>query len=244
MQSSNFLAALFLACAIHGLLAALLLITPPLIPERQDKSIPVLLVSSQKAAIKQQTSQSQPNRVEERITTQGLSDFTEIQSTTDKITSPVRKLTDAPELPSFSSPSRKQANRSQKNSSGIKELFSQDKTSVANHIQQLSNSDLPPLSNYELSLLQKLAVNELYNDYPKVLENNKKDRIDFTIEMILFANGAIKTARIFKSSEIDAVDQLAIQTAYNASPFDRPPQKDSDKGFRYLIPISYQNQKP
>jgi len=244
VQSLNFTIAFFLACALHALLAVLLLIAPPLIPEREDKSIPVLLVSSDRANIKQQTTQ-QPKSVkqqEERVTTQGQSRFTEAHQLSQEPSQQSQiQATSTPTMPTLSSPLRTQSNRSNNSSSGLRNLFSQERAQASSQITQLSNSDLPPLGDYELSLLQRLAANELYQDYPKVLANNKRERIDFSVEIILFANGAIKTAKIIESSNIDAVDQLAIQTAYNASPFDRPPEEDIEKGFRYLIPISYQN---
>lgn len=110
---------------------------------------------------------------------------------------------------------------------------------MQNEIRQVSTKSLNELSDYEIQLLQRLARNELYDSFHRVMDRFNQDTVGYTISLILFPNGAIKNAQIKESSSIPEIDQLAIKSAYQASPFPKPPGKDINFDFKYDIPIIY-----
>ena len=120
-------------------------------------------------------------------------------------------------------------------------IFSKQKNKekLQNELRQISTNSLEELTEYEILLLQKLAQNELYDDFHPVMEKNKQTDIRYTITLQLFSNGAIKNAKISNSSKIKEIDRLAIKTAFSASPYPKPPKEDINKGFKYNIPIIY-----
>ncbi|MFT6905018.1 MAG: TonB family protein [Oleiphilaceae bacterium] len=125
---------------------------------------------------------------------------------------------------------------------GLQDIFSKQdsKQTKTENKQKISTQALEELSQYEIQLLQKLAEDELYDEFHPVMSKNKQTNINYVISLNLFANGAIKSATIRQSSNIPEIDQLAIKAAYLASPFPKPPKEDINNNFKYDIPIIYQ----
>ncbi len=134
-----------------------------------------------------------------------------------------------------------QNNQSANALQGLQDIFSNKtpKPSPSKNTQQISTKSLEQLTSYEISLLQKLARNELYDNFHSVMAKNQQSQIEYIISLHLFPNGAIRNASIIESSNIEEIDQLAIKVAYAASPFPKPPTDDISKNFRYDIPIIY-----
>tara|TARA_R110001592_G_scaffold33316_2_gene115591 strand:+ start:6027 stop:6830 length:804 start_codon:yes stop_codon:yes gene_type:complete len=129
---------------------------------------------------------------------------------------------------------------------GLQDIFSNKviKLDPINNKQQIATKSLEQLNQYEIQLLQKLAKDELYDEFHPVMSKNKQTNISYIITLNLFTNGAIKNATIRQSSNIQEIDELAIKAAYLASPFPKPPPEDINRSFKYDIPIIYQKAAP
>ncbi len=146
-----------------------------------------------------------------------------------------------PEAPTlFTLPSSTHSNPSSA-FEGLQNIFSKthNKNRPQNEVQQISSQSLDQLSDYEIQLLQKLAKKELYDAFHQVMQRYNQEKVDYTVTLYLFPNGAIKNATLKESSNIKEIDQLAIQAAFQASPFPKPPAKDIANNYQYDIPIIY-----
>ena len=147
-----------------------------------------------------------------------------------------------PDTPKLNTPVVPRNNNPASAFEGLQNIFSRNKNieTSQNAIQQFSTKSLNDLSDYEIQLLQRLARNELYDGFHRVMEHFNQDKVGYTISLILFPNGAIKNAQIKESSSIPEIDQLAIKSAFQASPYPKPPSADIAIDFKYDIPIIYQ----
>lgn len=121
----------------------------------------------------------------------------------------------------------------------LRSLFKQNPTNSTAPVEQISTKTVSELSDYEKTLLTQLSKDTLYDNFHPVMMHNTKTQVDYVLSLRLFKNGAIRSASLIKSSGIPEIDQLAIQTAYQASPFPRPPDEDAAMEYRYQIPIIY-----
>jgi len=145
-----------------------------------------------------------------------------------------------PSSPSIALPQSTQQFRAQTASEGLRSMFETKQENKAS-INQISTRKAPTLSPYQIELLNTLSNRKaLYDRYHRIMDLEGKSTFEYEIELALFANGAIKNARIIRASGIPKIDELAIEAAYNASPFPKPPAQDIQTGFRYRIPIAYQ----
>lgn len=141
--------------------------------------------------------------------------------------------------PSVSVPTRAPQQRNTPNQQQLRSLFQQTATDQTAPIEQISTKSVAELSDYEKALLTQLSQESLYDEFHPVMLYNTKTQVDYILSLRLFKNGAIRSATLVKSSGIAEIDQLAIQSAYQASPFPAPPAKDSAIEYRYQIPIIY-----
>jgi len=146
----------------------------------------------------------------------------------------------APEFPSRNTNKQSQTSRAKRANQGMVNIFKKQKTTA--QVQQISTKQHKELTDYEISLRSILSRAVFYDQFHKFIEakgkNNKE--VNFEVTLILLPNGAIKNAKITRSSGIKEIDILAKQNAYKASPYPRPPAKDMQKGFRYSIAITHQ----
>jgi TonB family protein len=224
---------ILLAFVFHIFLYTALMSFWPSAPKR-DLTIPVvMLTESTRGSIASERSvQSAPDN-EEILTTISESEVlanTAKQRTNNNQTS---KATKQQKL--------YQQQRQQKAGRNLKELFSNQRvTETQAEVKQLSTKNTQELSEYQQTLIRHMVRAELYDQFHQYLINKEEQRIDYEIELRLMNNGAIRSARIVSSSGFTKLDELAITTAYNASPYPRPPRKDATKGYRYTIPVGYQ----
>lgn len=104
-----------------------------------------------------------------------------------------------------------------------------------------SDPKLPPLSDYEKILLEKLVQSQHYDNQYPISQLSGVHKLQLEIQ--LHASGAIKNASIKTSSNNKKLDQAAIRAALSASPYPPPPMTDAHKGFRYNIHILYDPKK-
>lgn len=246
----RFYIALFGAVLSHSILFLFLFLYAPSI-ELERKTIPFQLISNDNAGqTSNKASMSQSENAlaaQEFLRTLNESRFeklirknTQSASQTNN-TNSIFKPNSADENPFKHQPTFKQNNNSSSALQGFQNIFSKQKNKekLQNELRQISTNSLEELTEYEILLLQKLAQNELYDDFHPVMEKNKQTDIRYTITLQLFSNGAIKNAKISNSSKIKEIDRLAIKTAFSASPYPKPPKEDINKDFKYNIPIIY-----
>ncbi|TDT38481.1 TonB family protein [Halospina denitrificans] len=87
-------------------------------------------------------------------------------------------------------------------------------------VTRLSREDTRNLSDYEIQLWEKIAGEIRYEAALGDLEEPRA----VTLELRLMGNGALRRARIRKSSGSEALDSLGRQAALAASPFPEPPE--------------------
>ena len=251
MNHAVFPASIFFALCIHGALFFFINLLFSLPEPEPKRSIPVTLRSTEVAAskaskakqVKQETQSSKSREVIDSDTSSQFKTTTSKQLAQEQSKGskahkkPKQSKPDIPALPSFSS---SQASRAQKARQGGREMFEAKDIEQISEIKQISTEELPPITDYELTLIQHMVKAELYDRFHPIMANAKKESIGYILKLNLFANGAIKKASIRQSSGISQIDQLAIQAAYNASPFPRPPKADLGKNFTYMIPITYE----
>lgn len=140
----------------------------------------------------------------------------------------------------------KQADRTQQQHNPLNDmanLFKQQK--IDNQVAIISsNPNLPPLSNYEKQLLQKLVQSQYHDRQYPISKLSRAHELQLEIQ--LHESGAVRNARIIESSKNLQLDKGAIRAALAASPYPEPPTLDRSNGFRYLIHIRYEpdNHKP
>ncbi len=240
-----------IVCAIllHVIIALIAQAALTLSPQKNQRSIPVLLVSDsrqQQIQSTAKTTKAESSRSSKNlVSTSGESSYN-ISSSENPVkgsggnsTKPKpRTNSDTPTWSDVKMPELSQSSRAQRAETGLRNLFAQSKT-ADNTIRQQSSSEKPILSEYEILLIQRLSDASLYDRYHHLMDTHQKESFGYTIELVLFPNGAIKNAKIIESSSIAQLDELAKTTAYNASPYPRPPESHRHFGFKYLIPIEY-----
>lgn len=246
----RFYIALFGAVLSHSILFLVLFLYAPSI-ELERKTIPFQLISNDTAgqsSNKNSMSQSENAlAAQEFLRTLNESKFEKLikkntqSSPQINNTNSIFKPNSIDENPFIHQPIFKQSNNSSSALQGLQNIFSKQKNKerLQNEIRQVTTNSLEELTEYEIRLLQKLAQNELYDDFHPVMERNKQADIRYTITLQLFSNGTIKNAKISKSSNIKEIDSLAIKSAFTASPYPKPPKEDINKDFKYSIPIIY-----
>lgn len=246
----KFYIALFGSVILHSFLFLLLFIVfPNFIPEK--KTIPFQLISNERLGNHSNSSQLSKSEnalaAQEFLRTLNESTFEQlIRTNTKKSNTNSEKPSPFKPTPQSDTASLNQGQFLQNKNNpnvfeGLQNIFSrkpiqQEKSSST---QQLTTKALEELSEYEIQLLQRMAKNELYDKFHPVMKKHEQDRINYVITLHLFPNGAIKSAKIKNSSNIDEIDNLAINAAYLASPFPKPPSEDIKKSFLYEIPIVY-----
>tara|TARA_R110001592_G_scaffold175466_3_gene414663 strand:- start:8336 stop:9139 length:804 start_codon:yes stop_codon:yes gene_type:complete len=247
----RFYLALFCSVIFHSIILLLLFVLFPSF-ELERKTIPFQLISNDRRGQKSDATQLSKSEnalaAQEFLRTLNESTFEQlIRKNTEKASknsdtfSPFKQ-----DIPDDTAVINNLAFQNSSNSSsafqGLQDIFSKRdiKQDSTKNKQQISTTSLEQLNQYELQLLQKLAEDELYDEFHSVMAKNKQTNISYIITLHLFANGAIKNASIRQSSNIQEIDLLAIKTAYLASPFPKPPAKDINKHFKYDIPIIYQ----
>jgi len=244
--------AIFSAIILHSAVATLLvLLDIPIIAEK-EKTIPITLISANR-----HSSTSQTQNLSKSDNTQAAQAYLatlneslfkkettfDQKSDSGKEQTPNNKPqhnTHTPDFPTIGTITRSQSSASKQTLQGLQNIFANKYLKSQNTRQQISTKAIEQLSDYELELLNKLARDELYDPFHQVMKAKNKDRVDYVITLILFSNGAIKSAHIKSKSGIEEIDKLAKLTAFRASPFPAPPKKDHNNGYKYDIPIIYQ----
>lgn len=147
------------------------------------------------------------------------------------------------QTPLVSIPTNSSLHHKAPNQQQLSSMFQQTATNQTETTNQLATKSAPELSDYEKALLTKLSQETLYDEFHPLMLYNTKTQVDYILSLRLFNNGAIRSATLVKSSGIAEIDRLAIQTAYQASPYPAPPAKDAAIEFRYQIPIIYDRLK-
>ncbi len=247
----RFYLALFCSVISHSAILLLLFAFLPNL-ELERKTVPFQLISSDRQGTNSDSSQLSKSEntlaAQEFLRTLNASTFEKlIRNNTGKVSG--KNNTPSPfkeDLPSDSFYTNRSAPINNSNPSsafqGLQDIFSKKplKQDISNDTQQITTETLEKLTPYEIQLLQKLAKDQLYDEFHPVMSKHKQTNIDYIITLHLLSNGAIKSATIRQSSNIQEIDQLAIKAAYLASPFPKPPSKDINKSFKYDIPIIYQ----
>lgn len=153
------------------------------------------------------------------------------------------KQQSADKSPAISVPTTSPQQRNAPNQQQLRSMFQQATTDQTASTEQISTKSVAELSDYELALLTQLSQEVLYDEFHPIMLYNTKTQVDYILSLRLFKNGAIRSAALAKSSGIEEIDRLAIQTAYQASPFPAPPTKDAAIDYRYQIPIIYDRLK-
>lgn len=219
--------------------------------EREVKTIPVILIADHAIESQQsiQTQQQQSaSAAQDFVTTQNLSQFSRTRATEAAPKGNIGMTGSAgrgqaTELPRIDMPRQSQASRAQSAREGLQQIFNRD--GAAAPIEQRSTEpERPQLSEYEQTLIRALSKDTLYDPFHQIILNKNLERLRFSIEIQLFPNGAIKRAKLLEKSGIREVDELAISTVYQASPYPRPPAADIQRAFRYTIPVEYTTRAP
>jgi TonB family protein len=222
-----------------------------------EKTVPSIILNPSIAQEtgQKETSDARPRADRNLVSTTSESEFT-APTPPEKITPQIQKeVTHVPtpkqtekaptkhqsktNTPIVAVPKNTPQQRNAPNQQQLRSMFQQAATSETAVIEQISTKSVAELSAYEQSLLTQLSKESLYDDFHPIMHHNTKMQVDYILSLRLFNNGAIRSAALIKSSGIEEIDQLAIQTAYEASPFPSPPAKDAAIEYRYQIPIIY-----
>ena len=176
----RFYIALFGAVLSHSILFLFLFLYAPSI-ELERKTIPFQLISNDNAGqTSNKASMSQSENAlaaQEFLRTLNESRFeklirknTQSASQTNN-TNSIFKPNSADENPFKHQPTFKQNNNSSSALQGFQNIFSKQKNKekLQNELRQISTNSLEELTEYEILLLQKLAQNELYDDFHPVM---------------------------------------------------------------------------
>jgi len=251
----RFCIAIFGAILLHSAFAILINIFAFPSFDQESKTIPILLISADhksSIASKQNLSKAQnAQAAREYLASISQSTFQRKTNTkhdttnqqTIQNTQTTNTSTQAPNFPSIGTPAKTQNTNAQHTLQGLQNIFSMQTNKQSSSRKQISTKAIEKLSSYEVTLLNRLAQDDLYDPYHDIMEANNKRQINYIISLILFPNGAIKSAHLKSPSGIKEIDNLAKSIAYRASPYPRPPKEDFQKGYRYDIPIIYQRFK-
>lgn len=253
-----------LAFLLHAVLISLLKLWQPPIPEPQTRSIPIQLTStasvmvnaenrqtraSDQARPKREVVQTQSTSSHQQLTQKPIQETANTNNKTASNTQPVnaKARTQTASNSSISAQFNDQIRRSQSHKAGasFKSLF-QSSQANSNLIDVVSSDqNLEELSLYQQQLIMHLAEAN-YDAFRQVMEETNLDKISYVLELELFANGALKYARVVKSSGLSAIDRLAHSRALNSSPYPTPPEEDLYIGFTYTVPVEYRptNRQP
>lgn len=217
-------------------------------PTPTQRTLPtVLLMASTQSHAAKNASAAAPNtnNQETNNAEQALVKPKELLSTNSESRQKAQtKQTKASSSKAQESAEKSQNSRQSRAQKGLKSLFANTSQSDANsQIKQISTRKTPPLSDYQKALIQHMVRADLYDRFHDFLANRAETKAAYQIEFRLMENGAIQSARITKSTGISALDELAVTTAYNASPYPPPPRSDSARGYRYTIPVEYLKQQ-
>ena len=217
----RFYIALFGSIFSHSIILIALFIYAPSI-ELEKKTIPFQLVSNDNAGyISNKSSMSQSENTlaaQEFLRTLNESKFEKlIRNNTQKSShvTPSNSLFESKfqdSTPVTHQAIFKHNNNSSSALQGFQNIFSRQKTQeqTSNNTKQISTESLEELTEYEILLLQKLARDELYDNFHPVMEKHKQTEIYYTLTLHLFPSGAIKNAQISNSSEIPEIDNFSI----------------------------------
>lgn len=232
--------ALSIALCTHIVLYALLNLWPAPTPDTINKSIPVKLIVSpdSKPSVESLASNAQKAQaVNETIRSTSENDF-KVTSFEQSINSSSINSKSRQANAELNTPSHKQSERSRAQASSIRQIFS---STAEEHqpIQAIQKEATQAMSDYEIRLLKHLLAGELYDQFHHYMRSQKETQVDFRIRIRLFENGAIKSANIIEKSKDLDIDRLAVNAAYNASPYPRPPIEDFEENYTYYISMSY-----
>ncbi|KZY64574.1 MULTISPECIES: hypothetical protein [unclassified Oleiphilus] len=230
--------ALSVAACSHIILYTLLNLWPAPTPN-DTQSIPVTLVLSQESAESQasQSASSQTRKTQEQfLTTKSYNDYSHL--TTKESASNVEGASQQANAISKQAASNQNA-PARRMKASEQQIIEQQNDLTDPSIRALSTKDLPVMTEYEQALLQHLLDRELYTQLHQFMQNVDIPRIDFTIEIKLFENGAIKSASIKNKSANIPIERIATTAAYNASPYPRPPESDYEILYTYAVTMSY-----
>lgn len=245
--------AVFIAILIHTVIAIALYWLSPTLFEIQEKTIPFQLISSSKSSLSSNasklSSEENARAAQEYLATLNQSHFT--QSSKRDTSKKANHNQDIQKQTQENTPAKNQQRQSEqlfkssnpsKAISGLQDIFSQRSLATqSSSAKQLSTKDIEQLNEYEILLLNTLNKGALYDAFHEVMQENKREEVTYTITLYLFPNGAIKNASIQQASGIKEIDELAIQAAYQASPYPTPPRDDIQKGYKYHIPMIVKN---
>ena len=220
--------------------------------DKEYRTVPTVTISTgSRASIAMQQAQSQTansaaanaylaSLEASKFTVQEQNKQKKHSSKTNNTKNPPQNKPLSPEFPSMSTNKQSQTSRAKRANQGIMNIFKKQNTTA--QVQQISTKQHKELTDYEISLRSILSRAVFYDQFHKFIKAKGKDNreVNFEITLILLPNGAIKNAKITRSSGIKEIDILAKQNAYNASPYPRPPAEDMQKGFTYSISITHQ----
>lgn len=228
------------ALCIHILIYALLGLWPAPQPDNIKKSIPVTLVS--KAATSQSSTDS--NRTQElqeslkpEVQTTSNSERKSALGNTVQPSPSSTQTTTSNEPTNLPNRTKFQQNRA--NTASIGNLFQSKKGEIKEELVIKSEPETYEMSEYEQLLLKHLLASKLYDKFNSFMLQTSTEDVSFQVELYLFANGAIRSAKIISKDQDLDIDQLVVTAAYNASPYPRPPENDGFGNFRYIVNMSY-----
>jgi len=207
--------------------------------EQPPKTIPMVILSNQSPSINQTLKQQSASTSDKQvITSTKASSFNAPDSKTEQASKPQTAKVEAQQT----HPSNEQQRRQSRANQGLKSLFktTDQENQAQPQVTQISTREAEQLSTYQLTLIQHLSKAQLYDQFNRYMSQTGKKAISFEVSIKLFASGAISFASLSQSTGNDTLDQLAINAVYNASPYPAPPANDASKGFRYLVPMRYE----
>jgi TonB family protein len=209
-------------------------------PDKKIRTVPVVIISPQGSITNRSTPQpSKSSPSDARISTESNAEFFTTDDNNKKAKTENSNDSNSPHLPALNQPLRQQQRRE-----GLTTLFSRNlKNRQLDENKQISTKDTAKLSEYQQRLIQHMLQGKLYDKFHRILNSNNSNNsntLDYTLNLWLLPNGAIKNASIKTSSGIDEIDKLAITAAYNASPYPKPPPADAATRYQYEVPVQYQ----
>jgi hypothetical protein len=233
--------AVSIALSVHILIYTLLGLWPAPKQEITEKSIPVTLVS--RAATSRESLSTTEQSTQEQAPSKTLATISE--SRYEAPSSKEADLTRNEENKVSSSndtkmPSRSSLqNQNRANTASIGSIFQSKQGELKEEIVVSTKPVKHKMSDYEQSLLKHLLESKLYDQFNRYMLSSPTENISFQLELYLFANGAIRSAKLVEKDEDLDIDQLVVTATYNASPYPRPPSEDADKNYRYTVNMSY-----
>lgn len=228
MKHYGLILAISIALCSHIFLYSLLQLWPAPAP-MEKSSIPVtLIVSPDSKATKASTAkqkQSKTSHSPEKVTTRSDSKYN-----ASKIHKP------ADEAAKHQKESKRRQQRNQPNS--LKQIFTSNQKNQPK-INALTQDAATIMSAYEQELLRHLLDRDLYTDFHRFMDHASETEISLRLRLVLFSNGAIKSASLVEKSKEVAIEPVALRAAYNASPYPEPPEEDIELNYTYFVSMSY-----